>query len=65
MATNLGRDPRNSLLVNHQDRDLLVKILAELRVMTLIMSQEFSIKDDISALRDEAMLYANRTSTDL
>jgi hypothetical protein len=61
----IARDPRNSQLANHTERDLLVKILAELRVQTLIMAQDSNFKDDISALRDEVMLYGNQTSTDL
>lgn len=60
-----ARDPRNSLLQMHSERDLLIKILAELRVQTLLMAYESPIKDDISALRDEVMLYGNQTSTDL
>lgn len=62
---NLARNPRNSSLSSHTERELLVKILAEMRVQTMMFAQEFNIKDDISALRDEAMLYGNQTSTDL
>jgi len=63
MAAN--RDPFQSLLSNHGDRQLLVLILAEMRVQTLLLAQAFNIDDDVSALRDEVMGNAKRTQSDL
>lgn len=63
MATN--RNPQQSLLHNHDDRSLLVKILAELRVQTLLMAEAFNAKDDVAALRDEVMGNGNRSNSDL
>ena len=43
----------------------MIKILAEMRVQTLMMAQQYGITDDISALRDDVMATATRTVTDL
>jgi hypothetical protein len=59
------RDPKFSLLYNQDDRSVLVKILAEMRVQTFLMAQGFGITDDISALRDEVMAQGNRTTSDV
>lgn len=64
MATN-SRDPQASLLHAQGDRALMVKMLAEMRVQTLLFAQAFGITDDISALRDEVMAQANRTTSDV
>ena len=63
--TEFNRDPQASLLSMHSDRSLMVKILAELRVQTLIMAQGFGIHDDVSALRDEVMALGNKSKTDV
>jgi hypothetical protein len=63
MATN--RDPQQSLLHTQGDRALLVKILAEMRVQTLLLAQAFNSQDDVAALRDEVMGNGNRTPSDL
>ena len=67
MANNVAdiSQPQASLLSNHSDRSLLVKILAELRVQTLIMAQGFGVQDDITALRNEVMSQGNSTLFDL
>lgn len=63
MATN--RNPQQSLLSNHSERDLLVKILAEMRVQTMLLAEAFNSKDDVAALRDEVMGNGNRANSDL
>lgn len=60
-----ARDPLSSDLAKHSEQALLVKILAELRVQTLILAQGFNISDDISALRDDVMAGGNKTLTDI
>lgn len=59
------RNPQLSSLSAHSERELLVKILAELRVQTYMMAQEFNISDDIGALRNDVMASGNKTDTDV
>ena len=58
-------NPSLSPLVKHSNREIMIKILAEMRVQTLMMAQQYGITDDISALRDDVMATATRTVTDL
>ena len=43
----------------------MVKILAEMRVQTMILAEMANFRDNISTLRDDAMSRANKTSTAL
>jgi hypothetical protein len=58
-------DPLASSLHTHDDRALQVKILAELRVISLLLQQGFGITDDVGSLRNEIMAQANRTDSDV
>jgi len=62
---NTSRNPKTSLLAGQSDRDLLVKILCELRVQTMIQAQVNGINDDLADLRDEVMTRANTTKQDV
>lgn len=57
--------PQASLLSNHSDRSLLVKILAELRVLTLLTAESTGSTLDIGALRNEVMSQGATSTTDL
>ena len=60
-----ARTPLASLLSLHSERDLLVKILCELRVANLIAAQASGFTDDLSTLRDDVMAGGNQTLTDI
>lgn len=57
--------PQASLLSNHSDRSLLVKILAELRVVSLLLSEMSGSTLDLGAVRNEVMSQGTATTTDL
>lgn len=61
----VNNNPNLSQLYQHTERALLVKILAELRVQTLMFAQVNGITDDVSRLRDEVMSLGNTNSTEL
>ena len=65
MTDRVARDPLTSPLSQHSNRSLMVKILAEMRVQTMILAEMANFRDNISTLRDDAMSRANKTSTAL
>ena len=60
-----ANNPRASLGINDSETALLLKILAELRVQTLLMSQAYGITDDISDLRNEVMTQSYQSLSDI
>lgn len=54
-----------SKIINDTDRELLAKILCEMRVQTMMLAQEFRLREDIGDLRNEVMMEAGHTLTDL
>lgn len=61
-----AHNPRDSDLHNLTEKALLVKILSELRVQTLLLSQaNAGNADDIGALRAEVMSGGNKSQSDV
>ena len=58
-------NPLASPLHCHTERELLIKILSELRVQSLLMAQGFNISEEIGVLRNEVMKTGNTSDTDL
>lgn len=58
-----SQNPAGTRLVVHTERELLVKILCELRVQTMILAQAHGISDEIGDLRNEVMVQGGKTAT--
>ncbi|MFA7269923.1 MAG: hypothetical protein WC073_11310 [Sterolibacterium sp.] len=61
----LDNNPNASRLSSLTERALLVKILAELRVQTLILAQDTGFDDDIGELRNTVMIEGDTGLTEL
>lgn len=65
MSISSDRDPEQSPLSMHSNRNLLIKMLAEMRLQTIIMAETSGFRDNIATLRDEIMSRANKSATDV